>query len=1721
MKAEKITNPPSTRGKSSAGSKGKTSSKRATTKPVEVSPREQAKVLAALRETLFDITTGMPLPDLLQAMVERAAKLLQAHGGGMYLNEPGERRVRCVVSYKTFQDYRGTLLGYDEGAAGRVAKTGKPLMIADYSVWSGRAAVFEKDRPFRAVICAPMKWQGRVTGVFTVMRDKKFTRKDLALLTLFTDHAVVAVENARLYESVEQELAERKSAKQSLKSSEDRFRQLWEATIEGIAIHENGIIKEVNPALLRLFGYSRAETIGKSLLDFAPPEARDEIQKRFMARDEQPYETFFIRPDGTRLTLEITGRNARYQGRASRIVSVRDITEHKQAEAEQNRRLRELSILYENGLALGRLRDPKQISEHIIKALSEKLSWHHSTVRLRRGDSDELDLIAFHQSGLKESERGRVKERFDTLVHKMGQGLSGLAMQKGKVIRTGNVKKYPQYVDTYPGIQSGLYVPLKIAERVIGCICVESEEADAFSDQDERLLSTLAAQAAISFENAHLYQDVQQDLLERKRMDQALRESESRHRDLLERLPLVVYTAEVGIAGAWHYVSPNIQDLLGFTEDEWRADPGLWYRQVHPEDRDKHQALEDRALISRSPFENEYRIFTKDGQLIWVRDSGIILPSNEDKGFIVRGVLTEVTDRVSAEQALRESEARYHAIIEQAAEGMVIYDLNTLHVIEANPAYGHLLGYTVEEMSRITIHDIVAHPREEIDRYIDRIRTEKQVWLGERQHRRKDGALVDVEVSSNLITMRGRDALLIVVRDITERKRSEKIQQSVYEIARASVTTRSLDELYASIHTVLQGLLPTPNFYIAVYDHEKDLLSFPYYIDSFDVAPPPQKPGRGMTEYIMRTRQPLLATQGIWEEPEWQGEIELVGTAPEEWLGVPLIAQDRAIGAMVVQTYDKKVHFGEQDMQVMMYVSTQVANAIERKRAEEALQRSEAFARSIVENEPECVKIVGAGGVMQYMNPAGLAMIEVDDFESVRGKSIYPIVVPEHRAAFQELTERVLRGEQRTLEFEVIGRRGTRRWLDTQAVPLFNEQGEVESLLGITRDITKRKQAEALQEAVYRITKAAETTASISDLFPQIHEIISSVMPAENFFITLYDETHNLLEFPYFHDALDEPFLDKIEPGMGLTAYVLRTGKSLLCTQAVHDDLEQRGEVKLLGVPSRIWLGVPLIVEGRSIGVMVVQHYTDPDAYGEREQHILEFVSSQIATTIQRKQSEQALRESEERYRTLFKGMLDGVYRSTHDGRFLDVNQAMVRLFGYDSREEMLQVDIKKELYFAPEERESLFLDTGQEKVDVFRMKRKDGSEIWVEDHGQYVHDERGDVVYHEGILRDVTERIQAEYEISRLLQESQQRLRHVEALRSIDLAIGSSMDLRTTLNILLSYVKSLLAVDAADILLFNRNSQSFEFAASNGFRSRVSDAAFQAMGRSFASRVALERRVTQFRDPPEAQANRELSALWKAEGFVTYTGVPLIAKGDLKGVLEIHHRSIFHPETAWMDLVQNFSTQAAIAVENAQLFNDLQNTNFELSLAYDATIEGWSKALELRGNEAPGHFQRVTELTLTLARAMGMRDAELIHVRRGALLHDIGKMAIPDSILRKTGPLNEQEWELMRKHPIQARELLTPVAYLRPALDIPCYHHEKWDGSGYPNGLKGEAIPMAARVFAVADVYDVSTNDHFYRKGLSREKAVEYIKSESGKHFDPSVVGAFLQLLSKGELNL
>lgn len=242
---------------------------------------------------------------------------------------------------------------------------------------------------------------------------------------------------------------------------------------------------------------------------------------------------------------------------------------------------------------------------------------------------------------------------------------------------------------------------------------------------------------------------------------------------------------------------------------------------------------------------------------------------------------------------------------------------------------------------------------------------------------------------------------------------------------------------------------------------------------------------------------------------------------------------------------------------------------------------------------------------------------------------------------------------------------------------------------------------------------------------------------------------------------------------------------------------------------------------------------------------------------------------------------------------------------------------------------------------------------------------------------------------------------------------------------------------------------------------------------------------------------------------------VPLMVEGTAEGVMIMGTQLCNRDYTSHdVDVCRTLSAQIALAIQNTQLLAAAQDAAAELRGAYDATLEGWSLALEMRDEQTLGHTQRAAQLACEIARELGVPDCDIPHVRRGALLHDIGKMVIPDAILKKAGPLDDAEWAVMRAHPVVAQEFLSRIAYLAPALDIPYYHHERWDGSGYPRGLRGTAIPLAARIFAVIDVYDALTSDRPYRAAWTAEEALQHIQRQAGAHFDPSVVEVFVERL-------
>ena len=364
-----------------------------------------------------------------------------------------------------------------------------------------------------------------------------------------------------------------------------------------------------------------------------------------------------------------------------------------------------------------------------------------------------------------------------------------------------------------------------------------------------------------------------------------------------------------------------------------------------------------------------------------------------------------------------------------------------------------------------------------------------------------------------------------------------------------------------------------------------------------------------------------------------------------------------------------------------------------------------------------------------------------------------------------------------------------------------------------------------------------------------------------------------------------------------------------------------------------------------------------------------------------------------------------------------------------------------------------------------------------------------------------------------------QSRQSQLGALMGIGHAINSSLGLERVLEEVMDTLIALMRAERGFLMLREPNGE-LKVRMARGIAQVNADEQILKVSNSIMRKVAASGEsilTTNAQQDPRFE-NQVSVAAYHLRSILC---APLKIKNDLIGVIYVDNRAhagIFL-ETD-LALINAFANQAAVAIDNARLFEDLKSSNFqleaanlELEIAYQATLDGWVRALDLRDKETEGHTKRVTVLTERLARVMGMNGDELVHVTRGALLHDIGKMAIPDGILLKPGQLTDDERKLIQKHPVYAYEMLSPIEFLRPALDIPYCHHEKWDGTGYPRGLCGEDIPFAARIFPVIDVWDALISDRPYRKSLPHDEVRERIKADSGKHFDPRVVDAFLEM--------
>ncbi len=737
----------------------------------------------------------------------------------------------------------------------------------------------------------------------------------------------------------------------------------------------------------------------------------------------------------------------------------------------------------------------------------------------------------------------------------------------------------------------------------------------------------------------------------------------------------------------------------------------------------------------------------------------------------------------------------------------------------------------------------------------------------------------------------------------------------------------------------------------------------------------------------------------------------------------------------------------------------------ERKQAEEALAASESELRALFASMIDAVLVIDYDGVYRKIGPTRPINI-YKPAEELLGKSLAEIF-PEEQARFFLNTVRQVLATGQTTQIEYQLNFDSRMpWFEASVSPM-----TADSTLWVARDISERKQAEeAVEHSNKRFRALIENSADA---------------------ITLLDANGVAI-----YDSPAAPGMLGYEPDelIGQNVFTLMHPDDLQINQDQFQNLLKTPGSRAKGTfrvrhKNGTWLWIEAIathlLDEPSVKAIVV-NYRD---------------------ITERKQAENEIKTSEASYRRLFEAAKDAILiLDAGTGEIRDVNPFLKEMLGYSHTEflgkQLWEFGLFKDIVANQESFQEL-RKRGYIRYENLPLVTNDGRTIWVE-FVSNSYDVNGKQVIQCNI-RNITERKQAEEKVQRQLEQ-------LSGLSQIDRAITASFELQITLNVLLEQVTTLLRVDAASVLLLNPHFHTLGFSSGRGFRTRAIESTRLRLGEGLAGRAALERRlilIPNLQDSPDPFLTKNLAG----ENFVCYCGVPLIVKGQVKGVLEVFHRARFNPDKDWLNFLETLAGQAAIAIDNAELFNNLHRSNAELMRAYDATIEGWSRALDLRDKETEGHTRRVTEMTLHLAQVMGLKDEELMHIRRGALLHDMGKLGVPDGILLKPDKLSDDEWVLMKKHPQYAYDMLAPIDYLRRALDIPYCHHEKWDGTGYPRGLKDEQIPLAARIFAVVDVWDALRSDRPYRAGWSEEKVREHIRQQSSIHFDPKVVEVFLKL--------
>ena len=1505
---------------------------------------------------------------------------------------------------------------------------------------------------------------------------------------------------------------------EALRQAEVKYRSLVEqisAVVFIDQINDEQTTLYMSPRIEALTGYTAEEWAANPKLwtSSIHPDDRDRILQKDIEsnRNQSRFleEYRFIRRDGgiiwvkedTNLIRNQEGKPLYWQG------ILFDITREKENETALQRQLEEIAVLHSASVAASTARHVDELIEQITNVIGDSLYPDNFGVLLV---DERTNMLKPHRSY-----RGTSRENLSTPLP-LTQGITGKVAQTGAIVRVGSISDEPSYVEATDGVQSELCVPIVSHGRILGVINTESKRRDAYSERDERLLITIANTLATATEKLKSFGEARQRATELAALYRASRS--------------LALSLEPEIIGK--NLITTLDELLGYE-----------FASVHLVD-EENQILVPLAASQKA---QEFKHYEKNRTSI-VHEN--VRLGDRIVGWVGRHGQSIRTGDVSQDE-------RYFAVFKNIkselcvpliARGRVI---GTLNIESLEPD-----AYTERDENLLTALANSAAIAFENAR----------LYKSEQKRRQEAETLRQAAsvISSTLDPKGVVKEILVALKQVIpydsatvffheeDKLRIVMVQGAANAESLVNRTFPADDEFF---QIVLKTCRP-----VILQDAQLDP-RFKNWGDSTHVhgwmAIPVIARGRVIGSMALDSYTP-----GAYNESLVETAMAFANQAAAGIENARLF-EEQSRRARIIETLADIANEIATSREVLPALDKIAQRALELLAANHVaiylLQEDNVTLRTVTAQGAYRKTMLGhtrkvGEGITGNVFLNGKPEIIHDTQEDARRVTVPGTPAKEEKLDSLMSSPLILRGKP-------IGVINAWRLKENG---LFNES-ELNFLVGIAHQVsiciesgrlfqeTNRQAQEAA--AIAEVGRDMSATLQLDVVMERIASYAMNLLHAETSALYVVDTASATMRAIAVL-GLDAEAIknDPLAIGAGILGNIALQNVG----EIVNDTANDPRAVIIKGTeknPLEHLMGVPILLKDKHTGLLAVWRSGIGAEFSPRELDFLTSLARQAAVAIENArlydEAQRRLKELEiiNRVSTslrmaqsvsemlpillyeamqlvntphgsvwLYAHASDSLIQHLANGAETRIRHTSLRLMqgivGHTFRTGTTYIsnDLKNDPMVSEANRDSLMPGLGGVYIPIQSTAGPVGVLTLKVEAGRQIPEELSLLT----ILAEITGN---SIHRAQLYEQSQKQVRRLTSLRDIDSAIASSFDLRLTLNILMDQTISHLNVDAVSIGLYHPDLQMLTYLTGVGFNNPSPTRPQVRVGEGLGGQVILKQQTCHITNLQQAAEARS-EALIKRENFVTYVGIPLIVKGQTKGVFEIFHRTPLSPTPDWMDFLHTLAGQAAIAIDSSQLFENLQRSNQELIQAYDTTLEGWARALELRDRETEGHTRRVTELTMRLARYMHVSDREMVNIHRGVLLHDIGKMGVPDHILKKTGKLTADEWDEMRMHPIYAYNLLSPISFLRGALDIPYCHHEWWNGQGYPRGLKGERIPLAARIFAVVDNWDALLSNRPYRNAWPQKQVIGYLKEKAGIIFDPRVVDTFLAMIKKEEEN-